>query len=54
MQALVNEGGTFDDLTGTAQEEAVDLISAVTTTCLTDRRREFSEQDDVAAWLGRS
>ena len=53
MQALVDEGGTFNDLTGTAQEEAVELISAVTNTCLTDRRREFSEQPDVAAWLGR-
>jgi hypothetical protein len=53
IQALVDEGGTFNDLSTDEQAEATAFLGAATNLCDFERRQEFSEKDDVAAWLGR-
>ena len=54
IQALVDEGGTYNDLSAAEQADATALLGAATTLCSVDRRQEFSSRDDVATWLGNS
>jgi hypothetical protein len=54
IQALVDEGGTYNELSAEEQAEATEYLGAATNLCDTERRQEFAEQDDVAAWLGHS
>ena len=52
MQAMIDQGGTMDDLTMAELTAVGTLVTSISTNCSQDRSFEFFSQDDVAAFLG--
>jgi len=51
LQEFVDRGGSMTDLTAGEVAEATSLMSSIGATCSTERFIEWSEQEDVAAWI---
>jgi hypothetical protein len=51
LQEFVDRGGSMTDLTAAEVAEATSLMSSIGATCSTERFIEWSEQEDVAAWI---
>jgi hypothetical protein len=51
FQEFVDRGGSMSDLTASEVAEASTLLSSIGANCSTDRFIEWSEQEDVAAWI---
>lgn len=52
LQAIVDQGGTMNDLPVAESGTIFGLITSITTACSPERQTEFFAQEDVVAFLG--